>query len=47
MNRAPETYQVRIDKCARYERLIAVVAAGLLGEIACIAAGAFNHAPYP
>lgn len=47
MSSRPETYQVRIDKCVRYERMIAVVAAGLLGEIACIAAGAFNHAPYP
>ena len=42
-----ETYAIRIDKCERYERMVSVVAAALLGQVACIAAGATDHAPYP
>ena len=38
-----ETYQIRLDHYGHRVRMIAYVAAALLGEIACIAAGVFSQ----
>lgn len=41
------SYARRIDECDRRERMIITVGAALLGEIACVAAGASDHAQIP
>ena len=41
----PETYKIRLDHYAHRVRMVTYVAAGLLGEIALIAAGVFGPSP--